>query len=76
MYAHIHTMCRLLYEKRFSFFHYPVMDEDAPDYYSIVQNPMDITTLLQRVDSQRYLTRSAFLNDVELIPANAKVSMI
>nr|ASZ84552.1 putative BRAT1 [Cupressus sempervirens] len=63
---------RLLYEKRFSVFHYPVMDEDAPDYYSIVQNPMDITTLLQRVDNGRYLTCSAFLQDVELIPANAK----
>ncbi|XP_057845633.2 ATPase family AAA domain-containing protein At1g05910-like [Cryptomeria japonica] len=63
---------RLLYEKRFSVFHYPVMDEDAPDYYAIVQNPMDITTLLQRVDNRRYLTCSAFLQDVELIPANAK----
>ncbi|GLJ11487.1 hypothetical protein SUGI_0168660 [Cryptomeria japonica] len=63
---------RLLYEKRFSVFHYPVMDEDAPDYYAIVQNPMDITTLLQRVDNRHYLTCSAFLQDVELIPANAK----
>ncbi|GLJ11464.1 hypothetical protein SUGI_0168290 [Cryptomeria japonica] len=63
---------RLLYEKRFSVFHYPVMDEDAPDYYAIDQNPMDITTLLQRVDNRRYLTCSAFLQDVELIPANAK----
>ncbi|GLJ11494.1 hypothetical protein SUGI_0168860 [Cryptomeria japonica] len=63
---------RLLYEKRFNVFHYPVMDEDAPDYYAIVQNPMDITTLLQRVDNRRYLTCSAFLQDVELIPANAK----
>ncbi|GLJ11503.1 hypothetical protein SUGI_0169020 [Cryptomeria japonica] len=48
------------------------MDEDAPDYYAIVQNPMDITTLLQRVDNRHYLTCSAFLQDVELIPANAK----
>eukprot|EP01018_Ginkgo_biloba_P034610 Gb_05160 [translate_table: standard] len=63
---------RLLYEKRFSIFHYPVMDEDAPDYHSIVQNPMDVATLLQRVDSGHYLTCSAFLQDVELIPANAK----
>lgn len=63
---------RLLYEKRFSIFHYPVMDEDAPDYHSIVQNPMDVATLLQRVDSGRYLTCNAFLQDVQLIPANAK----
>ncbi|GLJ11454.1 hypothetical protein SUGI_0168180 [Cryptomeria japonica] len=64
---------RLLYEKRFSVFHYPVMDEDALDYYAVAQNPMYITTLLQRrVDNRRYLTCSAFLQDVELIPANAK----
>ncbi|GLJ11462.1 hypothetical protein SUGI_0168270 [Cryptomeria japonica] len=63
---------RLLYEKRFSVFHYSVMDEDAPHYYAIAQNPMDITTLLQRVDNRRYLTCSAFLQDVELIPVNAK----
>ncbi|GLJ11451.1 hypothetical protein SUGI_0168150 [Cryptomeria japonica] len=63
---------RLLYEKRFSVFHYPVMEEDAPDYYAIAQNPMNITTLLQRVDNQRYLTCLAFLQDVELIPVNAK----
>ncbi|GLJ11477.1 hypothetical protein SUGI_0168470 [Cryptomeria japonica] len=49
------------------------MDEDAPDYYAIVQNPMDITTLLQRVDNRHYLTCSVFLQDVELIPANAKI---
>ncbi|GLJ11527.1 hypothetical protein SUGI_0169700 [Cryptomeria japonica] len=67
-----HTMCKLLYEKWFSVFHYPVMDEDAPNYYAIVQNPMDITTLLQRVDNRRYLTCSAFLQDVDLILANAK----
>ncbi|KAJ7543313.1 hypothetical protein O6H91_09G032800 [Diphasiastrum complanatum] len=64
---------RLLYEKRFSIFHYPVIEEDAPDYRSIVKNPMDVATLLQRVDNGQYLTRAAFLQDVELIPANAKV---
>ncbi|RVW76828.1 ATPase family AAA domain-containing protein [Vitis vinifera] len=41
---------RILYDKRFTVFHYPVMDEDAPNYRSIIQNPMDMATLLQRVD--------------------------
>lgn len=48
------------------------MDEDAPNYHCMVQNPMDVATLLQRVDSMRYLTCSAFLQDVQLIPVNAK----
>ncbi|XVF37845.1 hypothetical protein REPUB_Repub20aG0046000 [Reevesia pubescens] len=64
---------RILYDKRFSAFHYPVTDEDAPNYRSIIQNPMDIATLLQRVDSGQYLTCSAFVQDVDLIVTNAKV---
>ncbi|XVF37843.1 hypothetical protein REPUB_Repub20aG0046000 [Reevesia pubescens] len=63
---------RILYDKRFSAFHYPVTDEDAPNYRSIIQNPMDIATLLQRVDSGQYLTCSAFVQDVDLIVTNAK----
>lgn len=50
------------------------MDEDAPDYRLIVHNPMDMATLLQRVDCGHYLTRAAFLRDFDLIVANAKVS--
>ena len=65
--------CRILYDKRFSAFHYPVTDEDAPNYRSIIQNPMDVATLLQRVDSGHYITCPAFLQDVDLILSNAKV---
>ncbi|KAL5781114.1 hypothetical protein ACOSP7_006143 [Xanthoceras sorbifolium] len=63
---------RILYDKRFSAFHYPVTDEDAPNYRSIIQNPMDMATLLQHVDSGQYITCSTFLQDVDLIVANAK----
>ncbi|WCJ41376.1 ATPase family AAA domain-containing protein At1g05910 [Euphorbia peplus] len=64
---------RILYDKRFNAFHYPVSDEDAPNYRSIIQNPMDVATLLQRVDSGQYITCSAFLQDFDLIVTNAKV---
>ncbi|XP_068647706.1 ATPase family AAA domain-containing protein At1g05910-like [Aristolochia californica] len=63
---------RILYDKRFTVFHYPVSDEDVPNYHSIVQNPMDMATVLQQVDSGHYLTISAFLQDIDLIVANAK----
>ncbi|KAH6834107.1 cell division cycle protein 48-related / CDC48-like protein [Perilla frutescens var. hirtella] len=63
---------RILYDKRFSVFHYPVMDEDAPNYHAIIQNPMDMATLLQRVDSGKYITCKSFLEDFDLIVANAK----
>lgn len=66
-------ICRILYDKRFSAFHYPVLDEDAPNYRSIIQNPMDMATMLQRVDSGQYITCSAFVQDIDLIASNAKV---
>lgn len=49
------------------------MDEDAPNYHAIIQNPMDMATLLQRVDSGKYITCKSFLEDFDLILANAKV---
>ncbi|KAJ6715660.1 AAA DOMAIN-CONTAINING [Salix viminalis] len=64
---------RILYDKRFSAFHYPVTDEDAPNYRTIIQNPMDMATMLQRVDSGQYITCSGFLQDIDLIVTNAKV---
>ncbi|KAF2558308.1 hypothetical protein F2Q68_00012965 [Brassica cretica] len=62
----------ILYDKRFSAFHFPVSDEDAPNYRTIIQIPMDTATLLQRVDAGQYLTCSPFLQDVDLIVRNAK----
>ncbi|KAJ0609868.1 putative chromatin remodeler Bromodomain family [Helianthus annuus] len=64
---------RVLYDKRFSAFHYPVLDEDAPNYHAVIQNPMDMATLLQRVDAGKYITCKAFLEDFDLILANAKI---
>ncbi|KAG6515261.1 hypothetical protein ZIOFF_025653 [Zingiber officinale] len=63
---------RILYDKRFSAFHYPVSDEDAPGYHSIIHNPMDMATILQRVDCGQYRTRSEFSQDIDLIVSNAK----
>ncbi|KAM0001852.1 putative chromatin remodeler Bromodomain family [Helianthus debilis subsp. tardiflorus] len=64
---------RVLYDKRFSAFHYPVLDEDAPNYHAVIQNPMDMATLLQRVDAGKYITCKVFLEDFDLILANAKI---
>ncbi|KAL2328853.1 hypothetical protein Fmac_022280 [Flemingia macrophylla] len=63
---------RILYDKRFNAFHYPVSDEDAPNYRSIIQNPMDMATILQHVDNGDYITCAAFMQDINLIVSNAK----
>ncbi|CAL5082334.1 unnamed protein product [Urochloa decumbens] len=63
---------RILYNKRFNVFHFPVSEEEVPDYRSVIQKPMDMATVLQRVDSGQYLTRAAFMKDIDLIVLNAK----
>lgn len=52
------------------------MEEEVPDYRSIIHNPMDVATVLQRVDCGQYLTRAAFMKDIDLIVSNAKVPFI
>ncbi|KAK8460135.1 hypothetical protein SEVIR_2G283100v4 [Setaria viridis] len=64
---------RILYNKRFNVFHFPVSEEEVPDYRSVIHKPMDMATVLQRVDSGQYLTRAAFMKDIDLIVLNAKV---
>ncbi|KAK7341585.1 hypothetical protein VNO80_24520 [Phaseolus coccineus] len=63
---------RILYDKRFNAFHCPVSDEDAPNYRSIIQNPIDMATILQHVDNGQYITCAAFMQDINLIVSNAK----
>ncbi|XP_072068831.1 pentatricopeptide repeat-containing protein At1g59720, chloroplastic/mitochondrial-like isoform X3 [Arachis hypogaea] len=68
-----YAKCWILYGKRYNLFHYPVSDEDAHNYHSIIQNPMDTVTMLQRVDNGWHITRSAFLQDIDLIVSIAKL---
>ncbi|XBI82708.1 hypothetical protein VPH35_091322 [Triticum aestivum] len=63
---------RILYNKRFTAFHFPVSEEEVPDYRTIVHNPMDMAAVLQRVDSGQYFSQAAFLKDINLIVTNAK----
>ncbi|KAM0894917.1 hypothetical protein ACQ4PT_024173 [Festuca glaucescens] len=63
---------RILYNKRFNAFHFPVSEEEVPDYRAIIHNPMDMATVLQRVDSGEYFTRATFMKDIDLIVSNAK----
>ena len=38
---------------RFELFRQPVEEEDAPDYYSIIEWPMDLDTIMTRIDQHR-----------------------
>ena len=64
---------RLLYKKQWADFSVPASEEDLPGFSKQVKDPMDLSTLLYRVDSGAYLTVDAFLKDVHLIVSGQKI---
>uniref|UniRef100_A0A8C7XVR3 ATPase family AAA domain-containing protein 2 n=1 Tax=Oryzias sinensis TaxID=183150 RepID=A0A8C7XVR3_9TELE len=57
---------RLATDKRFSIFSKPVSD-----YLEVIRQPMDLSTIMTKIDTHRYLTVKDFLVDVDLICSNA-----
>ncbi|XP_010471788.1 PREDICTED: ankyrin repeat, bromo and BTB domain-containing protein DDB_G0293800-like [Camelina sativa] len=49
----------------------PVDTEELPDYYEIIKNPMDFSTLRKKLESGAYSTLEQFEQDVFLICTNA-----
>ena len=50
----------------------PVKKKDAPNYYEIIRQPMDLTFMKNRSKRLEYLTRDAFEADLLLIQTNAE----
>ena len=49
----------------------PVKEEIAPGYFQIVKNPMDLSTIKQKLDSKDYVNHHDFEHDIQLICTNA-----
>lgn len=49
----------------------PVDTEEVPDYPDIITRPMDLETMMTKVDLHRYECAKDFLDDIELICRNA-----
>ncbi|CAH8370907.1 unnamed protein product [Eruca vesicaria subsp. sativa] len=49
----------------------PVDPEELPDYHEIIKNPMDFTTLREKLEAGAYSTLEQFEEDVFLICTNA-----
>jgi hypothetical protein len=47
-----------------------VAEEDAPDYNTIIQNPMDLSTVQLKINNKTYKSRLAFCQDLQLIVDN------
>ncbi|KAL0967728.1 hypothetical protein UPYG_G00256130 [Umbra pygmaea] len=62
---------RLAVDKRFSIFSKPVDIEEVSDYLEVIRQPMDLSTIMTKIDTQKYLTAKDFLVDIDLICSNA-----
>lgn len=49
----------------------PVSKKEAPDYLDIIERPMDLSTIREKVRRLEYKTRDEFRNDVWQIMYNA-----
>lgn len=61
----------LLRDTRFKAFWNPVDPKSAPDYYDIINIPMDISKIAAQVDLGRYPTILAMVNDFDILVRNA-----
>jgi len=43
----------------------------VPDYYEIIKNPMDLSSMMTKIDLHKYQTVQQFLQDIDLICSNA-----
>lgn len=62
---------RLSQDKRFKAFTKPVDLEEVPDYAEVIKKPMDLSTVLTKIDLHQYVTVKEFIHDVDLIWQNA-----
>jgi hypothetical protein len=61
----------LLVKKAWPFIN-PVKREEVPDYYDIVKKPMDLQTIREGIDKNRYHSKENFEDDIKLVFSNAK----
>ncbi|XP_022254760.1 SWR1 complex bromodomain subunit bdf1-like [Limulus polyphemus] len=50
----------------------PVDEADAPGYYSIVQDPIDLMTIERKIDCREYTNREEFLKDFKKMVDNCQ----
>ena len=64
-------LAKIARNKLFYMFTRPVDVEEVPDYLDIIQQPMDIETMMTKIDRYAYESAKDFLSDIELICSNA-----
>ncbi|KAK3932961.1 ATPase family AAA domain-containing protein 2 [Frankliniella fusca] len=68
----LREVCAKLARNRLFFmFTKPVDVEEAPDYYDIIEKPMDLESMMTKIDQHHYVCAKEFLDDIDLICRNA-----
>ncbi|XP_073488315.1 ATPase family AAA domain-containing protein 2 [Aquarana catesbeiana] len=62
---------RIAIDKRFRAFTKPVDLEEVPDYVTVIAQPMDLSTVISKIDLHKYHTVKEYLKDIDLICSNA-----
>ncbi|XP_058809899.1 ATPase family AAA domain-containing protein 2-like [Phymastichus coffea] len=62
---------KLARNRQFFMFTKPVDTEEVPDYNDIIEQPMDLETMMTKIDMHCYLCARDFLDDIDLICRNA-----
>ncbi|TGZ65853.1 hypothetical protein CRM22_005681 [Opisthorchis felineus] len=65
------VVAHLARHRRFAVFSRPVQTDEAPDYYEVIRNPMDLGSIRDRIDARKYVNVEDFMKDIELIYHNA-----
>ena len=47
-------------------------EEEYPDYYKVIPNPMDMKTIHNKIQSMEYNTEDEFIHDFEIMFQNAR----
>lgn len=63
---------RLCNDRKFHLFTKSVDENQAPDYYSIIKNPVCLFDILDNLDTNKYTEVDTFLKDIQLIATNAR----
>lgn len=51
----------------------PVTEEEAPDYFEYIKQPMDFKTMTDRLKAKQYTTRKAFITDAQKVFNNCRL---
>eukprot|EP00118_Oscarella_pearsei_P018622 m.191381 g.191381 ORF g.191381 m.191381 type:complete len:2209 (+) comp39449_c0_seq4:329-6955(+) len=61
---------KLITDRKFAKFIKPVEQEEAPDYFEVIEEPMTLSTIMDKVDKGKYMTPNQWLEDINLIARN------